>query len=159
VTYTASGFAPGSTVTFQYNPVLGTAAANQSGIAVIVAPGMPHPGSYTVTASAADGRRAATVVTVVALTTSAPTLPPSSPAPTTTQASGVVLPEPTTTSTVDPAAVPSTVSGLLPTTGSDSSSKVKWILALIALGLGLLAAARRRPATIASDEEQWDEEP
>jgi MYXO-CTERM domain-containing protein len=158
VTYTASGFGPGSTVTFQYNPVLGTAVANQSGVAVLVAPGMPQPGSYTVTASTADGRWATTVVTVVAATT-VPTVPPTPPAPTTTQAPGVLPPAPTTTNAVDPPGVPSTVSHLLPTTGSDSASKLKWMLGLIALGLGLLAASRRRPAAITSDEEQRDENP
>lgn len=56
---------PGATVTFRYNPVLGTATADGTGAASLVIGDTLAPGVYTIEASSPDGRRAITTLTVV----------------------------------------------------------------------------------------------
>lgn len=68
VTLTAEGFGPGTTVTFSYNPTLGTAVANASGVATLVAtfPASLAGKSVTVTATGVDASgQPATTTTVV----------------------------------------------------------------------------------------------
>ena len=71
VTLTAEGFGPGTTVTFSYNPTLGTAVANASGVATLVAtfPASLAGKSVTVTATGVDASgKPATATTVVSFT-------------------------------------------------------------------------------------------
>jgi hypothetical protein len=68
VTLTADGFGPGTTVTFSYNPTLGTAVANGSGVATLVAtfPASLAGQSVTVTATGVNAfGQPATATTVV----------------------------------------------------------------------------------------------
>lgn len=68
VTLTAEGFGPGTTVTFSYNPTLGTAVANGSGVATLVAtfPASLAGKSVTVTAAGVNAfGQPATATTVV----------------------------------------------------------------------------------------------
>jgi len=72
VTLTAEGFGPGTTVTFSYNPTLGTAVANASGVATLVAtfPASLAGKSVTVTAAGVNAfGQPATTTTVVSFGT------------------------------------------------------------------------------------------
>ena len=110
VTLVAEGFAPRAHVTFQYNPVIGSRIADDSGTAVLIAAGIQQPGAYTIFASSPDGRQASTVVTVVA----------AEPAPLTT------------------------VTAVLPPTGSEPATGLWSAFALVLVGGALLLVGRRR---------------
>jgi hypothetical protein len=67
LTLTASGFVSGAVVTFRIaSTVAGTAVANASGVATLVASSPPTAGTFTVTATSPDGRTASFTLTVLA---------------------------------------------------------------------------------------------
>jgi LPXTG-motif cell wall-anchored protein len=80
---TASGFMPGTTVSFQINPPLGTATANAAGQASIsaIVPSL-EPGTYSVTATGTggDGTAGAQAQTTVDLVRATAASPGSNPA-------------------------------------------------------------------------------
>ncbi len=64
VTLTAEGFGPGTTVTFSYNPTLGTAVANASGVATLVATFPASLAGKTVTVTATGVNAAGAPISV-----------------------------------------------------------------------------------------------
>jgi hypothetical protein len=67
LTLTATGFVPDAVVTFRIaGTSLGTAVADASGAATLVASSPSAPGTYTVTASSPNGDTASLTLTVVA---------------------------------------------------------------------------------------------
>jgi LPXTG-motif cell wall-anchored protein len=130
-TYTASGFDPGSTVTFTITGdstvTIGAALANAAGVAVIDDTAPPQPGVYTVTATS-GAKSSSTVITV---------------------SGGEVGANPPGTNPAAPG-VPNDGADGLPATGTDT---VNWLQVGLALGLtgaALLGVAtyrrRTRPA-------------